>query len=87
MRKNRYVLDSYAVLAYLQAETSGLKVKELLEAAKTGDATIYMSLINLGEVLYIVGRKLGPEIQAELLILQRHVNAQRYSFPYVLLSM
>jgi len=29
VRKTIYVLDSYAILAYFQAEPGGLKVKEL----------------------------------------------------------
>jgi len=52
VRKTIYVLDSYAILAYFQAEPGGLKVKGLLKQAKAEDALTLMSLINLGEVVY-----------------------------------
>ena len=73
MRKTNYVLDSYAILAYFQAEQGGAKVKELLKQAKAEDAVIFMSLINFGEVFYTTGRKLGEdkakEIQHDLMLL------------------
>ncbi len=48
MRKTSYVLDSYAVLAYFQAERAGLKVKDLLKQAKNGDTLTFLSMINMG---------------------------------------
>ena len=73
MRKTNYILDSYAILAYFQAEQGGAKVKELLKQAKAEDAVIFMSLINFGEVFYTTGRKLGEdkakEIQHDLMLL------------------
>ena len=67
MRKPIYVLDSFAILAYFQAEPGGTKVKNLLQQAKAGDAVAPMSLINLGEVIYITGRKLGNDRAKEIL--------------------
>ena len=67
MRKTIYVLDSYAILAYFQAEPGGLKVKELLKQAKAEYAETSMSLINLGEVIYNTGRKLGEDRANEIL--------------------
>lgn len=61
MKRRKYVLDSYAVLAYLQAERGGAKVKDLLKEAKASDVQILLSVINLGEVLYVIERKLGYE--------------------------
>ena len=66
MRKTIYVLDSYAILAYFQAEPGGLKVKELLKQAKAENALTTMSLINLGEVIYITGRKLREDRAKEI---------------------
>lgn len=54
-----FVLDSFALLAYLGGEPGMPKVRAALEAANTGRGTVYMSLINLGEVLYIVERGRG----------------------------
>jgi len=67
VRKTIYVLDSYAILAYFQAEPGGLKVKELLKQAKAEDVVTSMSLINLGEVIYNTGRKLGECRAKEIL--------------------
>lgn len=67
MRKPIYVLDSFAILAYFQAEPGGTKVKELLKQARAGDTMTYLSLINLGEVIYTTGRKLGNDRAREIL--------------------
>lgn len=62
-----YVLDSYALLAYLEAETGADYVKELLKAATESKCCLYMSIINLGEVIYIVERERGlPKAQETL---------------------
>lgn len=45
-----YVLDSFAVMAYFQAESGGEKVLELLEKAGNDEVTLAMSLINEGEL-------------------------------------
>lgn len=54
-----YVLDSYAVLAYLEAETGSDRVRNLLEMAGQDKCHLYMCVVNLGEVLYIVERERG----------------------------
>ncbi len=59
MKKPSYVLDSFALLAYFQAEPGGEKVRDLLREASAGKATAFLSVINLGEILYITERKLG----------------------------
>jgi predicted nucleic acid-binding protein len=54
-----YVLDSYALLAYLEGEAGMPRVRTLLAAAQKGTPTVYLSLINLGEALYITEREKG----------------------------
>ena len=54
-----YLLDSFAVLAYLNAEPGGNRVREILELANDGHCRIVMSIINFGEVLYITERGRG----------------------------
>jgi len=62
-----YVMDSYAFLAYLEGEPGGDRVKELLEVATEGKYRLYMSTVNLGEVVYIVERERGlPKAQEAL---------------------
>jgi ribonuclease VapC len=54
-----YALDSFALLAYFQGETGEPIVQSLLVGAQAGTHTVYLSIINLGEVLYIVEREQG----------------------------
>ena len=54
-----YVFDSFAFLAFLDGEGGADRVQELLTAAARGEVTIFLSMINLGEVLYIVERERG----------------------------
>ena len=67
MKKPNFVLDSFALLAYLQAEPASLKVKETLKQVRDGDAEVFLSLINLGEIVYTVERKLGEDTSREVL--------------------
>jgi len=53
------VLDSFALLAYLQDEPVASRVEKLLENAEKGKYQILFSLINLGEILYITERRGG----------------------------
>lgn len=55
----RFVLDSFALLAYLDAEPGGLRVKALLATAQTRQAEVALSIINYGEVIYITEREQG----------------------------
>ena len=54
-----FVLDSHAVLAYFEGEPSGVAVRGLLREAEQRRVRLYLSLINWGEVLYIVRREKG----------------------------
>jgi len=65
----RYVLDSYAVLAYLKEEVGYETVLNRIVEAKEGKCRLFMSLINLGEVLYIVERERGLFKAQEVLAL------------------
>ena len=60
MTKKTFLLDSHAIIAYLEDEPSAQKVEELLR----NNATLYMCSINLGEVYYILLRENG-QVQAE----------------------
>jgi predicted nucleic acid-binding protein len=67
VKKPVFVLDSYALLAYFQAEPAALKVKEIFKLARDKDALVFLSLINLGETIYTVERKLGWNTAREIL--------------------
>jgi predicted nucleic acid-binding protein len=53
------VLDSFAMLAYLQGEAGMERVRESLEEAQKERCRVVMCVINLGEVLYIVESEKG----------------------------
>jgi len=63
----RYVLDSFALLAFLQGETGMMRVKAALSAAEQGVCRVSLSWINLGEVLYIIERGKGLRQAREVL--------------------
>ena len=54
-----FVLDSYAVLAYLGGEPGQKRVQEVLQQALDGHCKAVLTLINLGEVAYIIERTQG----------------------------
>jgi uncharacterized protein len=53
------VLDSYAVLAYLADEPAGAQVEDLIVHAHEDGTPISMSVVNVGEVWYILAREIS----------------------------
>ena len=67
-----YVLDSFAVLAYLDGEPGMRRVQEVLDDALLGRCQVLLSIINLGEVLYITEREVGlVQAQAALVAIEQ----------------
>ena len=64
---NSYVLDSYAILAYVGGEKGEARVREVLDQARAGRCRTFLSVINLGEVAYIVERERGAAKAGETL--------------------
>ncbi|MFO7917170.1 MAG: PIN domain-containing protein [Anaerolineales bacterium] len=55
--KQHFVLDAWAFLALLQAEEpAASRVKQLLSGAQKNALDLCVSVINLGEVIYRIGR-------------------------------
>jgi len=71
-----FVLDSYALLAYLQDESVGSRIEKLLEDAGKGKCRLFLSLINLGEILYIVERRGGIAKAQDALALIRQLPVE-----------
>jgi len=55
--KNGLVFDSWAILAYVQAEPAGARVRSLLIEATEVRRSLWMTNINLGEVWYMLARR------------------------------
>jgi len=54
-----YVLDSFALLAYLGAEPGESQVKAVLARARQKQAEVYLAIVNYGEAVYITEREQG----------------------------
>lgn len=67
------VLDSWAMLAWLQREAAAPRVRRALERAERTAQPLLLSIINAGEIHYLLARARGIE-QAEEFItdLRRH---------------
>lgn len=60
--KPRFVLDAWAVLALLQGEEpAASRVKQLLSDAQGEHSELFISIINLGEVVYRIGKVKGED--------------------------
>ena len=67
MKKPRYVLDSYALLVYLQIESMADRVEALLGEAAQDHTDLHLSTISLGEIAYIVERRHGVAVRQKAL--------------------
>ena len=68
----RYVFDSYALLAFLDEEAGAAAVEEILAACGREEAAAWLSVVNLGEVLYITEREQGlPEAQKAVAVIDQ----------------
>jgi predicted nucleic acid-binding protein len=65
----RYVLDSYAMIAYFEDEPGADRVAKVLKQLVQGKAKGFMSVVNWGEVYYNTMREQGVD-EAEKVILQ-----------------
>ncbi|MFC2133801.1 type II toxin-antitoxin system VapC family toxin [Bacteroidota bacterium] len=63
--RGKFVLDSYSLICYLEGEKNAEIVANILKAGVQDNAEIFMSVINWGEIYYIVLREQG-EKEAEL---------------------
>ena len=61
----RLVLDSFAVLAFLQGEPGSARVAEFLKRARDAENPLFLSVINWGEVYYIIHRRAGAAAAQE----------------------
>jgi predicted nucleic acid-binding protein len=68
-----YVLDSFALLVYLQDEPPAQRIEQLLEETNREKSRIFLSTINLGELLYIIERRGGIAKSQDALALIRQL--------------
>lgn len=63
------VFDSYALMAFFEDEPGAEHVQRLLQQAEQGKISIFMSIVNWGEVYYSLARAKGPVKADEALLL------------------
>src|ERR1044071_8219104 len=68
-----YVLNSFALLAYLQDEPAAPHIEQLLDEAVRENCRVFLSTINLGELLYIIERRGGIAKSQDALALIRQL--------------
>jgi len=71
-----FILDSFAVLAYLTDEPSAARIEKLIEDAKREKCRLLLPLINLGEILYITERRGGVAKAQDTLALLRQLPVE-----------
>jgi predicted nucleic acid-binding protein len=55
------VLDTWAVIAYLEDEPSAGQIADLIASAHEEDIPVYMTVVNVGEVWYTIAREVSEE--------------------------
>ena len=61
-RSNSFVLDSYALIGYLENESFSDQIQHALTQAKGGAFRLYIHAIHVGEVYYITLREQGQSL-------------------------
>lgn len=55
------VLDSWSVIAYLEDEPAAKRIADLIATAHEAETPILMTVVNAGEVWYIIAREISAE--------------------------
>jgi ribonuclease VapC len=63
----RYVMDSYAMIAFFEDEPGAAKVAEILDTFINQKAKGFMSVVNWGEIYYCTMREQGTEVAESML--------------------
>ena len=56
------VFDSFALIAHFRKETGSEQISNLLSEISMGEKEGFISVINVGEIYYMLYRKAGEEI-------------------------
>ncbi len=66
------ILDTYAFIAFFEDESGADSVRELILDAERGQASLAMSVVNLGELWYMIARRKSFEVAEQYIgIVQR----------------
>ena len=68
-----FVLDTFAFVAYIRDQAGADRVREVLTGSEEGHHHCHMSVINVGEVAYLVERRNGVQGVLQFLASLRHL--------------
>ena len=63
---NSFVLDSFALLRFMQKEPGHETVKAILDDARIGKTSAMLNAINMGEIIYTVQRRFGQQAKLDV---------------------
>lgn len=82
----RKVLDSWAILSWMKgAPHAADQVRRILEKSEQGRVELRMSIINVGEVYYILAKNVGPQKAEDFLRDFRRMPVKTVSVPKALI--
>lgn len=64
-----FIVDSYALIAYFEDESGAEKVERILDQAEKNKLSVFMSMINWGEVYYSIYRSKGEKKAEEAIFI------------------
>src|ERR1700738_511468 len=70
------VLDSWAVIAYLEGEAAAEKVADHIADAHENEIPLFMSVVNAGEVWYIITRETSVSDADRSITEMRHLGIE-----------
>ena len=76
MDKDKFVLDSFALMAYFQDEQGAVTVRHLIKKAKDKACVLKLSAMNWGEIYYNIVRSKGTEAAQQYLILMEQLPVE-----------
>jgi len=81
----RKVLDSWAILSWMKGSPRAAdQVRQILEDAERGRVELQMSIINVGEVFYLLAKNVSPEDAENFLRDFRRMPIKSVSVPKAL---
>jgi len=70
------VFDSWAVIAYLEGEPAAEKIAEHIADAHDDDIPLFISVVNAGEVWYIIAREASVNDADQSILQLRHLGIE-----------
>jgi len=70
------VLDSWSVIAYFEDEPAGQQVADLIASSHEDETSLLMSVVNVGEVWYILAREVSEQEADQSIAELKHLGIE-----------